>query len=318
MSRVKRNEAINVAVEILQKLGNSPLSPMKFWNKAVEFGLDSKLNFKGKTPWESFSRDIYMDVKNNLDTPFEIYQERPKLVVLKNNKVGKIEQKINETISDDKFSFHERDLHQLLVNFIYSNENFYARAKTIYHEKSQKNKKGADKWVYPDIVAARFEYESFTPSLTKFIDKYAKLPITIYSFEMKKELNVGNFREYYFQAVSNSSWANEGYLVALNVDVTDEELMELIKKLNNSFGIGVISLNPSEIAQSEILARAKFNNTLDFSVVNDLSNKNIDFSKFLETIRDYDTKNPTRFNGEFDKILDNEALKKYVKDKKIG
>lgn len=172
--------------------------------------------------------------------------------------------------------------------------------------------------MYPDIVAVRFEYENFTPSLTKFIDKYAKLPITIYSFEMKKELNVANFREYYFQAVSNSSWANEGYLVALNVDVTDDVLMELIKKLNNSFGIGVISLNPSEIAQSEILARAKFNNILDFSVVHDLSSNNIDFSNFLETIKDYDTENPTRFNDEFDKVLNGEALEKYVKDKKIG
>jgi hypothetical protein len=30
---------------------------------------------------------------------------------------------------------------------------------------------------------------------------------------MKKELNFSNLRESYFQAVSNSSWANEGYLV---------------------------------------------------------------------------------------------------------
>ena len=36
MSKPKRNEAINVAVEILQKLGNSPLSHMKFWKKVIE------------------------------------------------------------------------------------------------------------------------------------------------------------------------------------------------------------------------------------------------------------------------------------------
>lgn len=141
MSRVKRNEAINVAVEILQKLGNSPLSPMKFWNKAVEFGLDSKLNFKGKTPWDSFSAAIYMNLKENLDTPFVIHQKKPLQIVLKNEKVGK---EINDIKKiDDRNSFNERDLHQLLVNFIDANENFHARAKTIYHEKSQKTKKAS-------------------------------------------------------------------------------------------------------------------------------------------------------------------------------
>jgi hypothetical protein len=35
---------------------------------------------------------------------------------------------------------------------------------------------------------------------------------------MKKNLNFTNLREYYFQAVSNSSWANEGYIVALDID----------------------------------------------------------------------------------------------------
>jgi hypothetical protein len=45
---------------------------------------------------------------------------------------------------------------------------------------------------------------------------------------LKKDLNFSNLRESYFQAVSNFSWANEGYLVAVEID-TDKEFMEPIK-----------------------------------------------------------------------------------------
>ena len=68
---------------------------------------------------------------------------------------------------------------------------------------------------------------------------------------MKKTLNFTNLREYYFQAVSNSSWANEGYSVALDIDEDDSFLAEL-KRLNNAFGIGVIKLNAENIIMSNL------------------------------------------------------------------
>jgi hypothetical protein len=41
--------------------------------------------------------------------------------------------------------------------------------------------------------------------------------LRLFSFEMKKNLIKANYREAYFQAVSNSSWAHEGYLVAADI-----------------------------------------------------------------------------------------------------
>jgi hypothetical protein len=41
--------------------------------------------------------------------------------------------------------------------------------------------------------------------------------VRLWSFEVKKELNSSNVRKSFFQAVSNSSWANEGYLVAVSI-----------------------------------------------------------------------------------------------------
>ncbi|MBO7554541.1 MAG: hypothetical protein J6T41_01015, partial [Neisseriaceae bacterium] len=136
----------------------------------------------------------------------------------------------------------------------------------------------------------------------------------IYSFELKKELTVANFRECYFQAVSNSSWANEGYLVAADID---EDLLELIKRSNQSFGIGVIRLNIEEPAQSEILVSAQFKPKLDYIVMNELSAKNPNFQDFLKTIHEYDHKNKGRYEKEFDKVLNEKEMENYKKEKKI-
>lgn len=68
--------------------------------------------------------------------------------------------------------------------------------------------------------------------------------------------------------------------MGLNIDEKDEELIMLINKLNLSFGIGVISLNSTEIAQSQILAASK-TKELDLIIINDLCSKNPNFKDFL-------------------------------------
>ena len=45
-----------------------------------------------------------------------------------------------------------------------------------------------------------------------------------------------NYRESFFQAVSNSSWANEGYLVAAEI-IQDDELLSELECLSIAFGI---------------------------------------------------------------------------------
>ena len=70
-----------------------------------------------------------------------------------------------------------------------------------------------------------------------------------------------------------------------NIDENDEELLGLIKRSNQSFGIGVINLNLNEPAQSVILAQAEFKEKLDYTVINELANKNPNF----KNIRQYFT-----------------------------
>ena len=217
-----------------------------------------------------------------------------------------------------KSSYHERDLHALLSFFVANSAEFDSvYTKTIFHENSIKSTKGADKWLHPDIVGASFSSANLEKELVEYSKKFEKLPIKIYSFEIKKELKLYNLKEYYFQAVSNSSWAHEGYLVALDIE-NDNELLEAIIRLNTSFGIGVISLNSCEPAQSKIIAQAKNNEKLDMVAANELCVKNRDFKEFLSNICECKPEKMSAYKAWFDKILDDEEIKEYIKEKKIG
>lgn len=338
---------LQIAQEILQQ-SNTPLSPNKMWHIALKMGLTRELNLSGKTPWASFGAAIYVDVKNE-NSIFEVVQKKPVLIKLKGQKFApiltaqnmdqntsnfqpKIHQKqrkfqmqisknsanFQDEMSPNESKFNERDLHPLLAKFLYSSENFSAFCKTIFHETSKKSQCGVDKWLYPDIVGVSFEYANFGENTLKFISKFSKLPIKIYSFEMKKSINIAKFREVFFQAVSNSSWANEGYLVAPNIDESDTALMELMNKSSLAFGIGIISLDTQNIAQSRVLCAAKVRERLDFSAIDELGRKSRDFANFIKTATEFDYKNERRFLSEFDEILDDDTFESYLKAKNIG
>ncbi|EQD88578.1 hypothetical protein HPSA50_0897 [Helicobacter pylori SouthAfrica50] len=124
---------------------------------------------------------------------------------------------------------------------------------------------------------------------------------------MKKEISVNNCRECYFQAISNSSWANEGYLVGCNMDTQNTNLMNLLKRLHASFGIGVIDLRTDE-DKSVILLNARYKEKIDYTVALELSDKNPKFRGFLKSVVDYDPDFPNRYKDEFDEVKKKEEL----------
>ncbi|GAA7498800.1 hypothetical protein ckin127_00020 [Helicobacter pylori] len=139
----------------------------------------------------------------------------------------------------------------------------------------------------------------------------------LFSFELKIRINFSNLKESYFQAVSNSTWANEGYLVVFE-EIEDKVLSEL-RRLNQSFGIGVIKLE-SEISNSKILLPAK-EREVDIPTLNMLVEQSPkDFKPFMEKInKQIKTGLDTAVDMEdfFDEALDDEAMQKHIKDKGI-
>ena len=191
-------------------------------------------------------------------------------------------------------------MHILLSTFVKNNENFKCVTKTIMHEKSKKEEKGKNEWLHPDIVGVYYPFDDYSKNVLKLF-KISETPYKLFSFELKKELNYKNLREYYFQAVSNSSWANEGYLVALKID---DSVYEELKRLNNSFGIGVIKLNPKNIFQSEIIFSADEHKSPDWDTIDRLAVENEDFNCFIKDLINDTT--VVEIRGTYDETFDTE------------
>jgi hypothetical protein len=57
--------------------------------------------------------------------------------------------------------------------------------------------------------------------IKQVVKEYADQKTKLWSFEVKLLLNRSNLRECFFQAVSNSSWSNLGYIAAAEVEGLD-------------------------------------------------------------------------------------------------
>lgn len=312
---------------LAMQMVNRPATTSELWKFILQNKLHHRLNaynehtqeFSGKTPEATFGRNIYIDSNH-----FEVVpNSKPKRFFLKNKAMGLSINDVVDEINnvqilpkkiDKKISFHERDLHPLLSYFLKHHDYFEAYSRTIFHEESLKGTRGEDKWLYPDMVAVNFEYANYQKNnVLSFIKKFDILPIKIFSFELKKELNFSNYKESFFQAVSNSSWANEGYLVALEIK-QDGQFIEALQKLSQSFGIGIIELNIDNIADSKILSPAKFKEKMDYSVIDELARKSPNFAQFLKTVTDFDLSNTSRFINEFDKVLSDDDLQSHLEE----
>lgn len=302
----------------------TPLSAREIWDKAIELGTIGDYTTTGKTPWATIAAYCYTEINKNGENSMIIQtSERPAQFFLRKlaakidiNKVQK--QKLTEEAKKEqieKKKFSERDLHPILVSYAFGNSHFKASLKTIYHENSQKAGKGQNEWLHPDLVGVYFPFQDYKAETLEIQNHLSITSIKLFSFELKISLSFSNLRQSYFQAVSNSSWANEGYLIALNID-DDPTFKDEVRRLNNAFGIGIIKLNPENIYESEILFPSKINPEIDWDTVNRLANENSDFNDFLKLITE-DCK-LGKVKSQYDKVLKIEELINYIEDKGIS
>ncbi|OPG53619.1 hypothetical protein BGL76_06185 [Helicobacter pylori] len=319
---------IELGKKVLEQ-AERPLKPKEIWERACGMGLDKERPSIGKTPWSTLGTDLGKDKKQFYvarkkgNAFFYWLKSREREFPPQETPDAKEEDdeqsECSDTAEKQKTSFNERDLHKLLVKFLYENPDFNLQCKTIYHEKCKKDKKGKGEWNYPDIVGVYFpqndRHKNYKIETLEFLQHTGQNSYKLFSFELKKELSFSNLKASYFQAVSNSSWANEGYLVVFNID--DEVLNELneLRRLNQSFGIGVIKLE-SEISNSKILLPAK-EREIDMQTLNMLIDDSPeDFEPFIKDINKqikagFDTH--VKVAG-LDPVLDDEAMQKHIEE----
>jgi len=279
-------------------------------------------NLTVATPVHLITSRLSYWIKNN-DARIKRYKDRVYYYYLTKNENNIPMQDDSEKNLDKKTvvkteAYEERALHKLLSTYLRSSASIYS--KTIYHEQSNR-KDDNQKWTHPDMIGIKFlklQSES-SRSLLKAINQTETFKL--YSYELKREINNDyELKKAFFQTVSNSSWANYGYLVAFEISDNIKEEME---RLNQSFGIGVILLDPNPY-QSKILFPAKFK-SIDIKTIDKLCVINQDFKKFIDQTEKLLTAEERYFKStekeldEFcDKYFENESdAKKYCEEKNI-
>jgi len=257
------NQFLQFAKKVLEK-SEAPLIYQDIWKKGLEFGIEKEIDTTGKTPWQTLGARLFVEVRDNPDSLFVKVGKRPakfylksKVNTLSTEVIDKIDQEEVAPVKKEKSVFTERELHPLLSYFAYTNTQFNRGkailTKTIFHEKSKKD--GLSEWIHPDIVGVYIPIEDWNREIIELNSISNSNAITLIAFELKKSIDRNNYREYFFQAVSNSSWANEGYLVAAKIS-DDDELLNELERLSTSFGIGLIEIDLDDIDSSKVVFHA--------------------------------------------------------------
>ncbi len=286
-----------------------PLTPWAIWETAKRKGYNKNVSSEGKTPWRSIEAQLYVNIRDKENSPFAKVGTLPVRFYVR----GIVSESEAETYARDQDrgviylkpktpSYLEKNLHPFLAYFAF----YYLRAytKTIQHTKSDKREFG--EWVHPDMVGCWFPLDEWKREVLELSKETGNIPVKLYSFELKRELDFSNLRESFFQAVSNSSWANEGYLVASEIS-TDEDFHSNLRRLSTSFGIGVIRLNVEEPDSSEVMYLARYKENPDWDTINKLATMNPDFMEFVKQVG-FNIMSRDRIKERYDKILAREEL----------
>lgn len=181
----------------------------------------------------------------------------------------------------------EKEIYLKLSEFLWNKLGIY---NMIINEKCSSNRKGTNgnKWLYPDLVGMEDLTKDWEQSIKNCVQQSADKKAKLWSFEVKVEINTTNVRQSFFQALSNSSWAHYGYLVASSLVEGKGDTLRELEILAARHGIGFILLNVKEpVGKSQILIPAKERLEIDWDIADRLVKENKDFKSFIEEVTDF-------------------------------
>ena len=317
-------EAIIKSLEDLAKLANS--------NEICDHIIEKKYTeFSGRTPHSTVSAQLGDFIRNGDSRVKRIKQNNGSYsyYLTRNEQNIGIEILIGDNDNDIEIkkpsktnksnTYEERDLHKLLSTYLMNTKTY---SKTIPHEQSN-GKDNNQIWTHPDMVGIQF-LNLQNPASRNLLNSINRVDtFKLSSYELKREINYDSeLKKAFFQAVSNSSWANYGYLVAFEFS---NSLNEEMARLNQSFGIGIIKLNADPF-QSKILYPAIYRD-LDFKTIDKLCIINDKFKEFIEQIENLMTASERHVSvvlnalvGSCDKYFENDndtEIENYCRDKYI-
>ena len=178
----------------------------------------------------------------------------------------------------------EHAMYPLLSLYLW--EEFAVYSKRV-DEKRSSNKRGpnGNRWLYPDVVGMEDLGAEWHQEVRDCVNQYSDKRTKLWSFEAKLLINRSNVRECFFQAVSNSSWANFGYLVAAEIE--GQDTLKELRMLFAAHGIGLIKLDADNPAESQVLIPARERDEIDWDMANRLAMENRDFLDYVKLVKQF-------------------------------
>lgn len=119
----------------------------------------------------------------------------------------------------------------------------------VEHTTAARQPAGVNRWKFPDLLVLDWDAAKGTEegvvldsAILEVKRSLGEQPFRLSSIELKVEMHLGTFREFFFQCVSNSRWAHSATL-AIATSVTDSLLADELKRLGTSYGVNVTSYN---------------------------------------------------------------------------
>lgn len=185
----------------------------------------------------------------------------------------------------------------------------------VEHTKGKKDEKGLNKWKYPDVVLLNWEVGELSDGEYKINNTMLEVrkslgeqPFRLISNELKSELRFSNFRENFFQCVSNSKWSHIAQL-SIAIDINDSKLIEELSRLGKSYDVTITTFgltgelldgfpgasqilkmtsqefdDISKDIQVRYINVGKERDTLDWEHIKDLRMQNSDFNYLFDWI----------------------------------
>lgn len=262
LSKMRRSSFLETEAALLNQLvaeigANRPAWQEKYANLRTTEGRPRRYYWTDKSETEEV-QDVESDAEPQVDK-----------VALSNSSAPKV---------------LERDLYPMLVEFVSSEVG--ATAFRI-NEATASNRRGAggNKWLYPDIVAIEALTSGMNKEVVGALQHSGERRARVWSFEVKRLLNRSNVRESYFQAVSNSSWASFGYLVAAEIEGADT--IREIQMLYSVHGIGLIEIDMESPTESVLRIPAREKLSIEWSMCSRLADENRDFASVMKRLRQF-------------------------------
>ena len=218
----------------------------------------------------------------------DILMEKPRKYVLRASRSSS-----SDVVEDEsEGELYKHDLYEMLAWYLHEDLRVYS--KRINERLSSKEEKNHNKWMHPDLVGMGDLTSGLDDKIKEVAKLYPSRKALLWSFDVKLSLTQLNIRESYFQTVSNSSWANMGYLVAEDVNKPAQDEAEI---LNSLHGIGLIRINAEDPTGSEILIPARQRPEVHWETCDRLAKMNSDFEEYIRQISIFQKTGEVEVNG---------------------